>query len=784
MIHTRRLTIVLTLLIFFPGILLYGQTDSKTRIMIDRFTPLSSSSQNQLFEESIPALIKLGFMGQKDIVITEQGDLSTIKGKKVKSEDYSSQQMYKNNATDLSREADIIIYGDYSFTSEEIYIIPKLYDLKNNKNYTLQSVRITDYQQKLSLSRFDNMVAEYRDRIKSLNKSYLNLDKLAIIWEKREGQEISSYDQSLFRSQVIDATKWADTIGSIEVINWELTESFYLNDEPYGATAKNLGVDIVYALYFEPVSEFDIKVSAEVYTAGNTYSAFAFEFDLIDDLTVDRDIVNDLYQMLNDIETGDGFDFSRLSIDLKETHELEQRGYELYTEQKHYLSNLAYRKAFENSSDAYFNAYQTYMFGENFYQTGQADRALKYFYKALDIQPDYHFAWWGIAFVKYATGDYIGATNAFLKVEEIDPEYEKGTLQYNIGISSYESEQYQMAKQYFEKALEFDYKIPEDAYYYLALIYESQMDYEGGIAYFEALHANKPDDYTINVYLAYFYFVAGEDALYTGNYEKTMQYMNEAESIYRNELNYDDYTYSLISDYTYYRLLAALYLNDYDKAYEITQKGIDEGDFDPYTIYRDNGTELTFVTSSDDRARYEEIIRYYMLHADVNPSDTAIDNIYNSIGYYYSLLGDIDAAAVYFEKALASDPENLTAQMNMMELYLVLEDYKKVREKAETIRNSALMSNELNNNSGNKTMFHFLLFSEEVATGKDYAENRQKFVDAMNEEDFSTGWDFSLYLLWLEERNRDEKKVLRENYQLLDERIKTVTSQSTGTVRG
>ncbi|MEJ2595020.1 MAG: tetratricopeptide repeat protein [bacterium] len=723
-------------------------------------------------------------MGQKDIVFTEQDDTRAMKGKQSKSEDFSSQQIYKNNATDLSREADMIIYGDYSFTSEEIYIIPKLYDLRNNKNYTLQSVRITDHQQKFSLTRFDNMVAEYRDRIKSLKKSSLNLEKMALVWEKREGQEISSYDRSLYRSLVIDATKLADTISSIEVMNWELIEPQYLNNESYAGTAKDLGVDIIYAIYFEPVSEFDIKVSAEVFTDGSTYPAFAFEFDLIDELTVDRDIVEDLYQMLSDIEISDSFDFSRLSIDLNEPHELEQRGYEFYKEGKYYLSNLAYRKAYENSSEVYFNAYQTYMFGENFYQTGQTERALRYFYKALDIQSDYHFAWWGIAFVKFETGDYVGATNAFLKVEEINPEYEKGTVQYNIGLSAYESEQYELAMQYFEKALELEYKKPEDAYYYVALIYESQMDYEGGIAYFNARRADKPDVYSINVYLAYFYFVAGEDALYTGNYEKTMQYMDEAERIYANELNYDDYTYSLISDITYYRLLAALYLNNYEQAYKITETGIAEGDFDPSTIYRDNGTELTFVTSDDDRARFEEIIRYYKRHADVNPSDTAIDNIYNSIGYYYSLLGDIDAAAIYFEKALESDPENLTAQMNMMELYLVLKDYNKVREKAETILNSALMRSELENNSGNRTLFHFLLFSEEVATGKAYAADQQSFTDAMNEEDFSTGWDFSLYLEWLEGLSRDKKKLLFENYQLLEERIKRSSSQSTGTVRG
>lgn len=115
---------------------------TKTKIAFDKFEPLSDESHNLVLEESIPYLIKLGFLNQGSFTFISGDSIDLENIRNSKKEQINRQNAYKSNIRILKTRTDLIIYGDYSYTSKEIYIIPKLYDLKNEKNYTLKSVKI------------------------------------------------------------------------------------------------------------------------------------------------------------------------------------------------------------------------------------------------------------------------------------------------------------------------------------------------------------------------------------------------------------------------------------------------------------------------------------------------------------------------------------------------------------------------------------------------------------------------------------------------------------------
>jgi tetratricopeptide (TPR) repeat protein len=776
----RKAAYTLILVVFFiTGFVgsFFAQTSesSKTRVVIDRFKPLIESPENYLFEESFPYLIQFSFINQNSYTIVENGDdvLSNLTSGK-KKEHYSAQYIYQANKTQISEIADVVLFGDFSITDQEIYIIPKLYDAKNDKVFTLQSIRITDFKQGLKLGKFEALVTAYLDKLRSVSKSASDLSKVAIRLASSQDAGVSSFEESLFKSFVVSATKTLDTTNLVAIVPLEKMKPFYLTNTSNTEVAQSTEADVVYSIGFEILKEDLVRVNLELFfSKSNTTVNFpTFTFDLYGNRIIENDLVNDFYWLFKELKKDNSFNIDLLNIYESTPFAYEEKGYAFYLELNYCLSNLMYYKALSMQTKEETKPYDYYMLGMNSEGMGQPERAIDFYLKSLNIDHDYKFSWWGLAYASYSMQNYAEAAEAWLKTYEIDPEYEKANLQYNVGLCYYGLENYAEAIDYFKNAIAEDYSFKQDAYYYIAICYEAILDYEAAINYFTKVIEQTPDDYNNQLFLAYFYYLGGETSLYDGQFKEAVGYFNKLHSIYTTDLDYDEYLGSLISDYYNLWRLAYLYLNDYENAWQLTEKGVINGQFDPISIYLENATELTFVLSENNDKRYNEIIRYYLLHTDINPGDTLIDQVYNSIGYYYSLLGEINTCAIYFEKALEINPDNVSAQLNIMELYLVLDNFNKLFEVAETIIQTSNIKSQLEANNGIHTMYYFLLLNAKVVTGKNIEDDKKNFEKFLKESDFSTGWDFSLYENWLNKLSIDsEKQILNEFYNQLKERV-------------
>ncbi|MCD4664340.1 MAG: hypothetical protein K8R68_03650 [Bacteroidales bacterium] len=228
MIRFTRLLIMGFLII--PGILHRAEAQdtkkAKTKIMVDEFRPVSENNKNEVFEESIPHLIRFGFIHQKNDTLINKEDIKirTYYGKEKKSQNIILSD-YKNNNEYFKEHVDFILFGDYSFTEKEIYIMPKLFDTKTAESHTLQPVRISEFEEQYTDIKY--LTSSYIEKIKELSKTGMTLRKVGICWAKRPNQEFSSFEESLYRGYVIDITKAADSINLVEILNWDVMEPFY-----------------------------------------------------------------------------------------------------------------------------------------------------------------------------------------------------------------------------------------------------------------------------------------------------------------------------------------------------------------------------------------------------------------------------------------------------------------------------------------------------------------------------------------------------------------------------
>lgn len=144
------------------------------------------------------------------------------------------------------------------------------------------------------------------------------------------------------------------------------------------------------------------------------------------------------------------------------------------------LKQLAFaeNKKFKHASSENVLAQLAYDDGMDYMNSGDLENAIAKFSKAVEIDPDFAFAWDNLGISHRKNKEYDKAINAYLKSLSI---YEYGRLPLlNIAITYNLNKQYDKAINYYKKFIEVYEEDPE-GYYGLGLILYTQDQQEEGL---------------------------------------------------------------------------------------------------------------------------------------------------------------------------------------------------------------------------------------------------------------------------------------------------------------
>jgi tetratricopeptide (TPR) repeat protein len=684
------------------------------------------------------------------------------------------EQITRKSPAPLKREFsekkyDYAIYGEYSIKNGEIVIFPKLYDIKNEKNYSLQTVRIPEYKRKFNISSLDKLVNSYKEKIGSLTKSDLHLLRVGLLWSANKGTSFSAFEKKLYRSYLIETTKSADTISLVDVLSWNLLEPYYSEVQNYSEISNNLNADLLYSILFQKVSDYEMKADIELFDhkLNKVYKLPGFRFEIIKFSKVGDKLAFDFYHLLKDLKTGDSFDFGLLNNLEKEAQDIETYAINLSHENKFLLSNIMFNCTLDSFPVSNKNKYYYYAVGHNFSSLLDYERSIYYLDKSLSLDPKYEPCLFDKGLCYFNLMKYQTALESYLKVEGLNPNFGKGSLQFNIGLCYYYMNRKKESLAYFNKVFEKGFLDTNDVYYNIAMIYGDLEDYKSSIEFFSRRIDLNPKDFYAGVYLAYSYYMAGNNAYEKQKYEQASQFLDNIEKIsIINQYPDSNRYYKIFRNYINVARLTHLNLNDYEKAFIITQNGINNGDFNKSLVFKNNAFILNSLKArGSESKRYEEIIKYCKLHLETNPNDSFIHEVYNLMVYNYSKLGDLNNCMKYIEKSIEANPDIVAYYLNKMEINIVRKNYNEVVNTSNLILNSPLLMSQLDTIPESKTMFNFFLVNADIAEGKDYIEHQLSTERTMNDKDLVITWDFSLYENWFNEFNGTNKAILSKMYR-------------------
>jgi len=294
------------------------------------------------------------------------------------------------------------------------------------------------------------------------------------------------------------------------------------------------------------------------------------------------------------------------------------------------------------TAEIYFNK------GNHACVIGDFKGSIKYYTKAIELNPDFADAYYNRGTSKTDLSDYLGAIEDYNKAIELNPDF--ADAYYNRGTSKADLSDYLGAIEDFDKAIELnpDYA---HAYYNRGTSKANLSDYLGAIEDFDKAIELNPDDAD-----AYYNRGISKDNLsdYRGaieDYDKAIELNPDYADAYNNRGGSKDN----LSDYR-----GAI--EDYNKAIELNP--------DFAVAYNNRGV------SKDNLSDYRGAIEDYDKAIELNP-DYAY--VYNNRGGSKYNLTDYRSAIEDYDKAIELNPDYAHAYYNRGNVY------DKLNEKANAI---------------------------------------------------------------------------------------------------
>jgi tetratricopeptide (TPR) repeat protein len=321
--------------------------------------------------------------------------------------------------------------------------------------------------------------------------------------------------------------------------------------------------------------------------------------------------------------------------------------------------------------------------GELLEDAGRLDESVESYSKAIEIKPDYGYAYNGLGNTYFTMKEYRKALNNYWMAFQYDS-LSKYYL-YNIGNSYLNLDNRDSAFLYLDKAIKTDPKYAL-AVYRKGDVFAKYDEDDSAEFYFKKAMEIDPDDEDIyNSYgnLKYYDLKYDEAVTY---YEKALKIKPRFREAWFNLANcyrfmgdtvtaIRNFQRSIEADSSYvlaYTTIAGIYSGsgDNENALKYYQEAVSKN---PYNKEALNAIANYYY----DRLDYNNAIQYYLMIEENDPDDIeALNDIGNS--YYY--LPDYDNAMVYYQKVLAIDPGYKYALVNVGNVYDITNQPEKAIE--------------------------------------------------------------------------------------------------------
>lgn len=284
------------------------------------------------------------------------------------------------------------------------------------------------------------------------------------------------------------------------------------------------------------------------------------------------------------------------------------------------------------------SAVNFYIKGEELAKAEKNDEAIKFFDKAIEIEPKCKEAWKKKADVFFKQERYCEADKSFDKAIEIDPKYKNAWS--GKGRILIERERYLEAICYFERALEIDKKY-KGALYNKALCFDWLDQTEKAKEIYDEVLNIEPIDTEID-----------RNALHNKGLLLLLEgKIHEAEKCFDKAIDIDrEFKFAWNSKGNVF-----FELKNFDKAIEYYTKALE---FDPNYV-----TAIYNIGISNIRKKEYEAAESYL--SEVIDLDPKSAYAYNALGILYSKKDEHDKSIAKFKKAIDIDPNFIQAHMNL-----------------------------------------------------------------------------------------------------------------------
>ena len=397
-------------------------------------------------------------------------------------------------------------------------------------------------------------------------------------------------------------------------------------------------------------------------------------------------------------------DYEKAIIDFTKAIELDPKDpinyflrADAFNENEQYNQALSdYLKAEELDKDKSI-AKSDYLYNDiavNFVRLEQFDKAIEYYTKEIEINPDNYIGYQNRAYRYLNLKNYEKAEVDFTKAIELDSENDEHYYRRGY-FYSYDLEDYEKAITDFTKAIELDPKNPEN-YFRRADAFRSNEQYNQALSdYLKAEELDKDKSLAKTIGL---YNDIAVNFVNLEQFDKSIEYYTKEIEINPN-------------DYLGYRnrALRYSYLKDYKKAEVDFTKAIEldsendqnyyaRGEFYSYDLedYEkaitdfDKAIELNPSASNIyERANnrynlnnYELAISDYLraLELDVDEKVSKNEYLLNGLAMSYKKLGNLDNAIIYLKKEIEISPNYNLGYRNLGDIYVELREFDKARQ--------------------------------------------------------------------------------------------------------
>jgi tetratricopeptide (TPR) repeat protein len=283
------------------------------------------------------------------------------------------------------------------------------------------------------------------------------------------------------------------------------------------------------------------------------------------------------------------------------------------------------------------------------HRLGDKDKAIECYQKAIDINPNFHVAFYAMGLAFSAKGDQNKAIECYQKAIDIKPDYHVAFN--NMGSAYDDLGDKDKAIECYQKAIGIKPDFPE-AFYNMGNAFSAKGDKDKAIECFQKAIDIMPDFHVAFNNMGSAFSAKGDQDKAIECYQKAIDIKPDKHEAFNN-------------------MGSAYYdLGDKDKAIECYEKAIDiKPDF--HVAFYNMGV------ACNDLGDKDKAIECYQKAIDIKPDYHVA---FNNMGSAYDDLGDKDKAIECYQKAIGIKPDKHEAFYNMGSAFSAKGDYDKAIE--------------------------------------------------------------------------------------------------------